>query len=51
MARAVRARVEALMERLHDDTTTFFTGLDRGGRFREDRWERPGGGGGVVRVV
>jgi coproporphyrinogen III oxidase len=48
---AVRARVAALMERLHDDATTFFTGLDRGGQFREDRWDRPGGGGGVARVL
>lgn len=47
----VRARVAALMERLHDDTTACFTRLDRGGRFREDRWDRPGGGGGVARVL
>jgi coproporphyrinogen III oxidase len=39
------------MERLHDETTAFFTRLDRGGRFREDRWDRPGGGGGVARVL
>ena len=48
---AVRAHVAALMERLHDDTTEFFTGLDRGGQFHEDRWDRPGGGGGVARVL
>ena len=48
---AIRGRVAALMERLHDETTAFFTGLDRGGRFREDRWDRPGGGGGVARVL
>ncbi len=47
----IRARVSALMERLHDDTTAFFTRLDRGGAFREDRWDRPGGGGGVARVL
>ncbi len=47
----VRARVSALMERLHDDTTAFLTRLDRGGTFREDRWDRPGGGGGVARVL
>jgi coproporphyrinogen III oxidase len=56
MARAVtqhplRARVAAMMERLHDDTTAFFTRLDGGGTFREDRWDRPGGGGGVARVL
>ncbi len=48
---AIRTRVAALMERLHDDTTAFFTRLDRGGQFREDRWNRPGGGGGVARVL
>ncbi len=47
----VRARVSALMERLHDDATALFTGLDRGGAFREDRWSRPGGGGGIARVL
>ena len=57
MARAVsepgpvRVRVSALMERLHDETTVLFTRLDRGGAFREDRWERPGGGGGVAPVL
>ena len=47
----MRARVTALMERLHDETTAYFTGLDGGGSFREDRWARPGGGGGVARVL
>jgi coproporphyrinogen III oxidase len=50
-AHPLRERVAALMERLHDETTAFFTELDGGGRFREDRWERPGGGGGVARVL
>ncbi len=39
------------VESLHDEITAFFTGLDGGGRFREDRWERTGGGGGVARVL
>ncbi|HUR94965.1 MAG TPA: oxygen-dependent coproporphyrinogen oxidase [Gemmatimonadales bacterium] len=47
----VRARVSARMERLHDETTAFFARLDRGGTFGEDRWDRPGGGGGVARVL
>jgi coproporphyrinogen III oxidase len=47
----LRERMAGLMERLHDDTTAFVTRLDGGGRFREDRWERPGGGGGVARVL
>jgi len=36
---------------LHDETTTFFSRLDGGGQFREDRWERAGGGGGLARVL
>jgi coproporphyrinogen III oxidase len=56
VARAVsapqlRERVAGLIERLHDDMTAVFTRLDRGGEFREDRWDRPGGGGGVTRVL
>jgi coproporphyrinogen III oxidase len=36
---------------VHDAVTAFFTAADRGGAFIEDRWERPGGGGGVSRVL
>lgn len=36
---------------IHDRITDFFTAADRGGTFREDRWTRPGGGGGVTRVL
>ncbi|MGV3707873.1 MAG: oxygen-dependent coproporphyrinogen oxidase [Gemmatimonas sp.] len=36
---------------LHDSTTELFTRLDRGGAFREDQWLRPGGGGGVTRIL
>jgi coproporphyrinogen III oxidase len=39
------------VESLHDYITGFFTALDGGGQFREDRWDRPGGGGGVARVL
>lgn len=48
---AFRAEVTAGIEHLHDDATELFTRLDQGGRFREDRWERPGGGGGLSRVL
>jgi coproporphyrinogen III oxidase len=47
----LRGEVARWIERLHDQTTEYFTRLDRGGSFREDRWERPGGGGGVSRVL
>ena len=36
---------------LHDEATRFFVETDGGGSFREDVWERPGGGGGVSRVL
>jgi coproporphyrinogen III oxidase len=36
---------------LHDEITDFFTELDGGGACRQDVWERPGGGGGVARVL
>ena len=39
------------VESLHEDITAFCTALDGGGQFREDRWGRPGGGGGVARVL
>jgi coproporphyrinogen III oxidase len=48
---AARTRAAALMERLHDEITGLFTRLDGGGAFQEDRWDRPGGGGGVARVL
>lgn len=50
---ATRFREEAAsrIERLHDQATQLFTGLDRGGTFREERWERDGGGGGVSRML
>jgi coproporphyrinogen III oxidase len=48
----MRARAAAAIERLHDDATALFASLERGrARFREDAWQRPGGGGGVARVL
>ncbi len=46
-----RDRMAGLIETLHDETTRYFAGLDGGGEFREDRWDRPGGCGGVARVM
>jgi coproporphyrinogen III oxidase len=48
---ALRDQVVSRIERLHDETTGLVTRLDQGGTFREDRWERPGGGGGVSRLL
>ena len=36
---------------LHDRITAFFVLADGGGRLVEDGWERPGGGGGLSRVL
>ncbi len=46
-----RQDVARQIESLHDGATRFFTALDGGGEFREDSWQRPGGGGGVSRVL
>ena len=50
-APAARARIASTIESLHEEATRFFTALDGGGSFREDVWQRPGGGGGVSRVL
>lgn len=46
-----RGDVASLIESLHDDATRFFSELDGGRAFREDAWQRPGGGGGVTRML
>ncbi len=44
-------RVRAYLRALHDQLTLELTVEDGAGAFREDAWERPGGGGGVTRVL
>ena len=46
-----RGEITRWIAGLHDEITSFFGRLDGGGTFLEDRWERPGGGGGVARVM
>jgi coproporphyrinogen III oxidase len=46
-----RDEVASQMTRLHDQATELFTQLDGGGAFREERWQRDGGGGGVSRML
>lgn len=46
-----RERVTALMHRAQDDLVQAFEDIDGKERFREQRWERPGGGGGRARVI
>jgi coproporphyrinogen III oxidase len=47
----LRRQVTASLAAVHEETTRLFAALDGGGEFREDHWERPGGGGGVARVL
>lgn len=46
-----RERVTALMHRAQDELVHAFEETDGQERFREHRWERPGGGGGRARVI
>jgi coproporphyrinogen III oxidase len=50
-APVTRAEIAATVESLHDEATRFLSEIDDGRRFREDVWQRPGGGGGVSRVL
>lgn len=54
LAGGVEARHEAAAAwaaSIHDEICAMFERLDGEARFREDRWERPGGGGGWARVM
>lgn len=51
MSAAFRERVARMVAETHDATTEWLERLDGGARFREDAWDRPGGGGGVSRVI
>jgi coproporphyrinogen III oxidase len=44
-------RAAAYFRELQDDLTAAMESLDRRARFREDLWNRPGGGGGRTRVL
>ncbi|MBI3791378.1 MAG: oxygen-dependent coproporphyrinogen oxidase [Gemmatimonadetes bacterium] len=50
-AGGTRARATAWAEEVHDFLTALFERLDGVARFREDRWDRDGGGGGNSRVM
>lgn len=47
----LRERVAIWVRELQDRICAELEELDGGGRFREDRWEREGGGGGITRVL
>ncbi|HYW20967.1 MAG TPA: oxygen-dependent coproporphyrinogen oxidase [Nodularia sp. (in: cyanobacteria)] len=46
-----QARVSQFMKQLQDEITEKLAELDGGGKFYEDSWERPEGGGGRSRVL
>ena len=48
---AERADITAYFRALQDDICSRLETADGKGRFREDAWERPGGGGGRSRVI
>jgi coproporphyrinogen III oxidase len=39
------------VQSVHDEATSLFEELDGGGKFQSTEWERPGGGGGVSRLL
>ncbi|WP_373044834.1 oxygen-dependent coproporphyrinogen oxidase [Vulgatibacter sp.] len=47
----MRERAAAYVRELQDRICKALEDLDGGARFREDRWEREGGGGGISRVL
>ena len=50
-AEPMRARVERWIEEIHERLVASIERLDGGSRFAVDRWDRPGGGGGVTCVL
>ncbi|CAM4516728.1 oxygen-dependent coproporphyrinogen oxidase [Corallococcus exiguus] len=47
----LKGRMAAFIQKLQDDICGALEELDGQGRFREDAWSRPGGGGGRSRVL
>jgi len=50
-AQPLRHRVEAWVEQMQDEFVGALERLDGGGTFKRDRWQRPGGGGGVTAIL
>lgn len=48
---AVKERFTAFIQRLQDDICNTLQCIDGQARFRQDVWDRDGGGGGVTRVI
>ena len=47
---SMREKMEAMVRNAQDEICEAVSKLD-GTEFREDNWERPGGGGGTSRVI
>ena len=47
---SMREKMEAMVRKAQDEVCAAVSKLD-GTEFREDNWERPGGGGGTSRVI
>ncbi|KAH9673808.1 Coproporphyrinogen-III oxidase 1 [Citrus sinensis] len=50
-ASSVRARFEKMIRDAQDSVCQAIEKTDGGGKFKEDVWSRPGGGGGISRVL
>ncbi|KAL0442276.1 UNVERIFIED_CONTAM: Oxygen-dependent coproporphyrinogen-III oxidase, chloroplastic [Sesamum latifolium] len=48
---SVRARFEKMIRDAQDSVCSAIETVDGGGKFKEDIWSRPGGGGGISRVL
>lgn len=48
---SVRARFEKMIREAQDSVCTALEAADGGAKFKEDVWSRPGGGGGISRVL
>ncbi|CDP04123.1 unnamed protein product [Coffea canephora] len=50
-AGSVRARFEKMIRDAQDSVCAAIEAVDNGSKFKEDVWSRPGGGGGISRVL
>ncbi|EPS74229.1 hypothetical protein M569_00524 [Genlisea aurea] len=48
---SLRARFEKMIREAQDSVCSAIEALDGAGKFKEDVWSRPGGGGGISRVL
>ncbi|XP_008802314.2 oxygen-dependent coproporphyrinogen-III oxidase, chloroplastic-like [Phoenix dactylifera] len=48
---SVRGRFERMIREAQDEVCAAIEAVDGGGKFKEDVWSRPGGGGGISRVL